>query len=130
LLLQGDIAAKFLGKIAGGVAKCGAFFYRGKNVKRGCGEEEDVALIITLELLADIFGYGGIGGVAEVKDFVRTLATADAWDCGGAVDGWGLGVTALRSRVVVEMGGVLGRADGAVGHLGVICGTLMTVLGL
>lgn len=87
MLLQGDIAAKFLGKIAGGVAKCGAFFYRGKNVKRGCGEEEDVALIITLELLADIFGYGGVGGGAEVKDFVRTLATADAWDCGGAVDG-------------------------------------------
>lgn len=120
MLLESDFTPEFLGEVPGGVAECGAFFYGRENVERGCGKEEDVALVITLELLADIFGYGGVSRVAEVKDFVGALATADAWDCGGAMNGWSLGVTALGSGVVVEVGGMLGRADGAVGELGVI----------
>jgi len=102
LLSEGDFAAELLGEVARGVAERGALFDGRENVERRGSEEEDVALVVALELIADVFRYGSVGGVAEVKDFVGALAAAGAWECsGGAVDGWGLGVAAWGGGVVV-----------------------------
>lgn len=40
-----------------------------EGVERGRGEEEDVAMLVTVELFADVFGDGQVGCVAEVVDF-------------------------------------------------------------
>ncbi len=128
MLLERQFAAEFLGEVARSVAECGAFFYGGKDVEGRCCEEEDMTLIITLELLADIFGYGGVSCIAEVEDFVGTLTAADTWDSIRAMDRRGLGVAALRGGVVVEVGGRMGGAGGVVLEHGV--GRLMTREGL
>ena len=92
MFLEGDFAAELLGEVARGVAECGALFQRWENVEGGRGEEEDVTLFVALELLADVFGDGGVGGVAEVEHFIGALAAAGARGWGGAMNGWRVGV--------------------------------------
>ena len=77
-----------------------------------------MALVVALELLADVFGDGGVGGVTKMEDFVRALTAAGAGGRGGAVDGWRMGVAVRGGGVVVCLGVVRG-ADGAVVGLGV-----------
>lgn len=40
-----------------------------EGVERGRGEEEDVAVLVAVELFADVFRDGQVGCVAEVVDF-------------------------------------------------------------
>ena len=45
---------------------------RWKRVEWWSGEEEDVSVLVAMELFADIFWDGKVGGVAEVVDFNGT----------------------------------------------------------
>ena len=68
-----------------------AFFQGREDVERRCGKEEDVALFVTLELVADVLGDGGVGGVAEVEDFVGGGAGVGGGGGGVVMEGWLLG---------------------------------------
>lgn len=54
------------------MANDGALSYRWQGVHGRRGEEEHVAVLIALELFADVLRDGGVGGVGETVDFYGT----------------------------------------------------------
>lgn len=69
------------------MADDGAFSHVRQGVHGRGGEEEDVALLVALELFADVVGDGGVGGVGEAVDFngAGGVVAGDGGVRGGAV---------------------------------------------
>lgn len=92
------------------MAKSGARNDRRKNIKRRCGEEQDVPLFVAMKLLTDVFRDRVVRSIAEVIDFggPRRIIVSAGRDIASRVCLL-VSVAGSRSRVLVDVGGLLGR---------------------
>ena len=75
-----------------------------KNIKRWCGEEENMSLFIAMKLLADVFRDQIVRSIAEVVDFGGTGRIVGRTGSEIASPGHLLiAIASRRSRVVVDV---------------------------